>query len=143
MIIFALVKKLFVIPIMLMYLFAVSGIMVSAHYCGQEMESLSLFAEKGGCDEGECGDESEQSDDCCKDKTFTAKIDTEQNLVSTFKLKLSDNSFATVLPVVSYIPANDVVAVSVHTTANKANAPPGIWQQIPLYKLHARFTYYG
>lgn len=128
---------------MFIYLLAVSGIMVSAHYCGQEMESLSLFSEKGGCAEGECGDETEEGDDCCKDKTFTAKIDTEQNFVSAFKIKLIDNSFAAVLPVTYYIPVNDVVAVSIHTTANKANAPPGLWQQIPLYKLHARFTYYG
>jgi hypothetical protein len=137
------VKKLIVIPIMFIYLVAVSGIMVSAHYCGQEMESVSLFTQKAGCDEGECGDESQSSDDCCDDKTFTAKIDTEQNLVSAFKLKLSENSLAAILPAVNYIQVNEIAAVSIQATPCKANAPPGIWQQIPLYKLHARFTYYG
>ncbi|HET8573536.1 MAG TPA: hypothetical protein VFL76_06660 [Edaphocola sp.] len=32
---------------------------------------------------------------------------------------------------------------NVRFESNLANAPPGSWQNIPLYKLHQRFTFYG
>ncbi len=136
-------KKFLVIPIMFIYLLAVSGIMVTAHYCGQEIESLSFFSKSSQCDETECDDEPGKNDSCCEDKTLAYKVSTEQDAVSVFKLKLSQFEI-TLLPISPvYLEQHNVSSVSDIISANKANAPPGLWQSIPLYKLHSSFTYYG
>ncbi|RYE24483.1 MAG: hypothetical protein EOP51_07225 [Sphingobacteriales bacterium] len=136
-------KKFLVIPIMFVYLLAVSGIMVTAHYCGQEMESLSFFSKSDQCDESECNDEPGKSDGCCEDKTVAVKIANEQDAVTAFKLKLQqfEIAVATQLPV--YYNASYVAFSKAAPAANRANAPPGLWQSIPLYKLHSNFIYYG
>jgi hypothetical protein len=135
-------KKLFVIPIMFIYLVAVSGVMINLHYCGPQLESWNMYAEGEGCDGGECGDESKQSDDCCKDEVITAKVSNDQNTVSELKLKLSTEAWQpALLPVYPEYATSSVL--SVKATAHKANAPPGRWQNIPLYKLHSGFIYYG
>ena len=136
-------KRLLIIPVMFIYLVAVSGIMINLHYCGQELESWNLFAGKNSCEDGACGDESDKSDDCCKDKVITAKVSGEQNSIAAIKLKLQVAEWpVALLPAVySY---NAPVYTSIYRSAtNFANAPPGSWQQIPLYKLHSSFTYYG
>ncbi len=136
-------KRLFIIPIMFIYLSAVSGIMINLHYCGQELESWNLFAGKDGCEDGGCGDESQESDGCCQDKVITAKINADQNNIAEIKLKLQPVAWQAVVMPVQYYSSN-VVYVQQHTkTMHHANAPPGIWQSIPLYKLHSSFTYYG
>lgn len=135
-------KRLFIIPLMLIYLFAVSGIMISIHYCGQEMESWSLFSAKQGCEDGACGDESDKPDDCCKDEVVTAKVSHDQNIAAAFKLKLQDVSAWAILPQYPAFAGNSFTIQAV-SHAYMPNAPPGLWQQIPLYRLHSSFTYYG
>lgn len=135
-------KRLIVIPIMFIYLLAASGVMISLHYCGAKIESWAMYADKAGCDGGECGDESQENDDCCKDEVITAKISNDQNTVSAFKLKLSTEVADLILPQVYYY-QNDEPVISVISTSYQPNAPPGRWQNIPLYKLHSGFIYYG
>jgi hypothetical protein len=132
-------KRFLVIPVMLLYLFGVSGIMISLHYCGQTLESWSVFAKANGCDEEACGDESEQPDNCCKNEVIASKISQDQHLAEAFKFKAEPLEFAT-LPKLFYTRI-DVVACSVNETiVYQSNAPPGLWQNIPLYKLHSRLT---
>lgn len=135
-------KKFFVIPIMFIYLLAVSGLMVTAHYCGQEIESLSFFSDNNKCIGGDCNDKPEESDGCCKDKTIAAKVTNDQDAVSAFKLKPQPAEFAALPPNVYSLP-NDVVLATINVISYSANAPPGLWQDIPLFKLHSSFTYYG
>ncbi|WP_276133865.1 HYC_CC_PP family protein [Polluticoccus soli] len=136
-------KRLIVIPVMFIYLLAVSGIMISAHYCGQQLESWNVYTESDGCADDTCSDEPKQEGGCCKDEVITAKVSQDQNFVAAFKLKLIDNSFEAVLPQYFVLPEAVVNTVVVAARANMPNAPPGLWQHIPLYKLHSSFTYYG
>lgn len=136
-------KRFLVIPMMFIYLLAVSGIMVTAHYCGQEMESWSLFADSSKCVDGDCDDEPEQNDGCCKDKTVTAKVTNDQDAVSGFKLKTQTASDAILSSGIHFASQNDNSIAAAEVIAYKANAPPGLWQEIPLYKLLSSFTYYG
>lgn len=135
-------KRFLVIPIMFIYLLAASGVMITLHYCGPQVESWAVYAEGDGCDGGECGDESEKNDDCCKDEVITAKMSADQEVVFAFKLKLSAEALPAILPYYPYENAAGSKAV-VKATAHQPNAPPGLWQNIPLYKLHSGFIYYG
>ncbi|HYD21070.1 MAG TPA: hypothetical protein VEB40_06305 [Flavipsychrobacter sp.] len=136
-------KKFLVIPLMLIYLLSASGIVCYAHYCGSELVSVNMYTETDGCEDGGCGDESEEPDDCCKDEVITAKVMQDQNSNQIFKLKFN-SGFIDIAPV-QFVSFDGCAACSVHYTSkvNNANAPPGPWQSIPLYKLHSCFTYYG
>ena len=140
---FQTVKRLLVIQVMFIYLLAVSGIMITAHYCGQELESWNVYVESDGCAGDDCSDVPEEEDGCCKDEVITAKVSEDQNIVTAFKLKLADNSFAAILPQYFSVPDAPAISVAFAANAHMPNAPPGLWQQIPLYKLHSSFTYYG
>jgi hypothetical protein len=136
-------KRLIVIPVMFIYLLAVSGIMISAHYCGQQLESWNVYVDSDGCAGDACSDVPEEEDGCCKDEVITAKLSQDQNLVTAFKLKLSDNSLVAILPEYFALPESSVTPIAVAANTHMPNAPPGPWQQIPLYKLYGSFTYYG
>lgn len=135
-------KKLFIIPLMFIYLLSVTGMVCYVHYCGPEVVSVNMYSESDGCEDGGCGDESEEPDDCCKDEVVTAKVTQDHNTFEVFKLKLAN--YADVILPVSY-QYEECAACSVHyvTKVQQANAPPGLWQSLPLYKLHSSFTYYG
>lgn len=46
------------------YVFSTVGVCVIGHYCGGELEKVSLFSKPNSCCEGE--DEDEENDDCCQ-----------------------------------------------------------------------------
>jgi hypothetical protein len=74
-------KKLVVIPVMVLYLFAVTGIMIHAHYCGQQLESWQMYV-KGddGCADDTCTDEPAEEEGCCKDEVVSAKVSIDQDI---------------------------------------------------------------
>ena len=134
-------KRFLVIPIMFLYILAVSGIMIHVHYCSTTIESWSFYSSSDRCDDTEC-DDAVQPDNCCKDKVISAKVVQDQHLAQTMKLILSGSAMISqVNRYGQYIAA--ISSASSITTSNQPNAPPGLWENIPLYKLHARFTYYG
>lgn len=138
------VKRLLVIPLMFLYLLAVSGVMIHAHYCGDNLESWTINTKTtDGCADGACGDESQQSDGCCKDKVISAKVAVDHYVADAFKVKLFNPDMAlTGIP--DYISTEHFYSpFYLQTRANRSNAPPGLWQRIPLYRLYTRFTYYG
>lgn len=138
-------KRFLVIPIMMLYMLAVSGVLIHAHYCGSELESWQVYQEAQGCAGGECGDETEQNDGCCQDKVITAKVSVDQKLTeNSYKFLTGQDIVAdeVALPSYSYCQPHYLQNRGT-TTAHQSNAPPGLWQGIPLYKLHVRFTYYG
>ena len=135
-------KKFLVIPLMFIYLLSVSGMVCYAHYCGTDLVSLNVYSETDGCEDGGCGDESEEPDDCCKDKVVKAKTVQDQNSTQAFKFKLAGFSDF-ILPVTYHLDGCEACFVHYTTKVHKANAPAGLWQSLPLYKLHSSFTYYG
>lgn len=53
--------------------------MVDFHYCGGEMVSVTLFyADEANC----CGEDQEESSDCCDDKYLIIETDDSENLKS-------------------------------------------------------------
>lgn len=135
-------KKFLVIPVMFIYLIAVSGIMIQLHYCGAELESWNVYLENDGCADGFCDEEPQKADGCCQNKVIAAKVSHDQHTENFIKLKLSAVEWQlTAIPAIAHH-----AQIKVHSeriAAHNANAPPGLWQDIPLYKLHSRLTYYG
>lgn len=128
---------------MFLYLTAVSGVMIHLHYCGQQLESWSVNQKTTGCGDDACGDETAPTHNCCKDKVIAAKITKDQNSVTALKLKLSGGEF--IVPTrIDYYREPATQVFNGYTIAScSANAPPGLWQQLPLYALHGSLTYYG
>lgn len=137
-------KNLIVIPIMFLYLLAVSGVMIHMHYCGKQLESWQVYVkDDNGCKDDVCTDEPGMEEGCCKDEVVAAKVSTDQNIVQFFKLQLSAFDWALSGSVQYFIPQDTVVVFSDKQITGMPNAPPGRWQGIPLFKLHSSFTYYG
>lgn len=135
-------RKLIVIPVLLFYLMAVSGVMIHAHYCGEMLASWSVYLQGDGCEDGGCDDEEDQPDSCCKNEVIASKISADQQMVEGFKWKSQDYFAILPVPQTTYTQQLDAVSLAILRT-NQPNAPPGLWQQIPLYKLHLSLTYYG
>ena len=136
-------KKFLVIPIMFLYLIAMSGVMVHAHYCGKQLASWNINEETNGCGDEGCGEESGKTHKCCKDKIVAAKVTQDQHHVNFLKHKSVIPYFDAVLPIGFAVITEPVGGIAYRSLANQPNAPPGLWENIPLYKLHSSFTYYG
>ncbi len=128
---------------MFLYLLAVSGVLIHTHYCGKNLESWQVYVKNDdGCKDDVCTDDPGMEEGCCKDETIVAKVSTEQNIVDFFKLQLSTDWALPSQPLY-FVPQNNSVVLAERQTTNMPNAPPGRWQDIPLFKLHSSFTYYG
>ncbi len=138
-------KKFLVFPLMFLYLLAASGLLVHAHYCGDEIASWELFRKADVCESG-CDDElpAVNEESCCKDKAVAYKITTDQQQSEPTKILFGSDVALPLLPVFKGLFPENALAQSVAVKAPcKANAPPGRWQNIPLHKLHMRFVVYG
>jgi len=126
----------------MLYMLAVSGVMIHMHYCGKQLASWNVYLKTTGCG-GDCGDESAPEHNCCKDKVVSAKVSGDHS-VSLFKYKppIAD-AFLLPDPLPSFHSRSSAFLPAPDHEVCRANAPPGTWQEIPLYKLHSRFTYYG
>lgn len=136
-------KRLLTIPLLFIYLTAVSGVMINLHYCGAQLDSWNLYVDNNGCDDGECGDESEQNDSCCKDKVVTAKVSTDQNVAKILDLKLVQYELAMPPQVFGCGHEANHCICATKTLVYSPNAPPGMWQDMPAYILYSNLTYYG
>lgn len=137
-------KRLFVIPVMILYLLSVSGVLISLHYCGQTLENWSVYADVGGCeDEENCIEEPGAADECCNNKTVASKVSHDQHLAETLKFNISAELSDYIAPNLYATTTEWLVGNDKAKVPYLSNAPPGLWQYIPLYKLHSRLTYYG
>lgn len=144
-------RKLIAIPLLVLYLTAISGMMVQLHFCGSKLLSWKVNESDAKCCcvssamKGEHPLKTKQvknnDDDCCKSKTITLKIQQDQNRANELQLQLASLQIAT--PILYQIAAATFVPSDAKYIVYLANAPPGRWQQIPLYILHGNFTYYG
>jgi hypothetical protein len=79
------VKRFLSISLLFLYLLSSAGVTVSAHYCGGDLASLSLFQSGSCC----CDDTQDVTDDgCCKDEQRQLKITADQN-----KAEFSEKKF--------------------------------------------------
>lgn len=69
-----------------MYLLAAIGIPVFQHYCGGELEAVSVYSKSNSC----CGsDEDSTESDCCHNEVHVAKYDAQSSLKTTARLQSS------------------------------------------------------
>lgn len=136
-------KKIIVIPLLVLYMIATLGIHVTLHYCGDTIESWAIAGKTDGCEDDSCDDESTPADNCCKEKIIKSQVASEQITVSPYKVIYL--SSAALLPASNtYAPQHTALLIgNSDKVIHDANAPPGNWQSIPLYKLFSSFTYYG
>jgi hypothetical protein len=144
-------RKLIAIPLLVLYFTAVSGMMIQLHFCGERLLSWKVneSSVKCCCESSAKNSEHAQKakiikskgEDCCKSKTITLKIQQDQNRANELQLQLA--SIQMVSPVLYQIIPQAIVTSDAQYLTYQANAPPGRWQQIPLYLLHGNFTYYG
>lgn len=141
-------KRFFAIPLLFLYTLAISGAMIQVHLCGQEIDSWNFGHQQeknSSCccdkDEAKTAMHEDEDDNCCEDATVVVKAVSDQLdrqaiqvLFSTFKAWIPASHFSFYL---DFQPEQEVVIT------HEANAPPGLWQDIPLFKLHQRFIYHG
>lgn len=143
-------KKLIAIPLLVLYLTAISGMMVQLHFCGNRLSSWNVNDAKASC----CCDTEKnaalssgkpvwtaKNSSCCSDKVITLKIGQDQFRASDVQLQLDALQVAAIAQYT--LPAHAGLPAAPTDQVYQANAPPGRWQNIPLYKLHSRLTYYG
>lgn len=137
-------KKLLAIHLLIIYLVAVTGVMIHLHFCGEELAAWGLYEEAQSCCDNACNDTTgEEQDGCCNNKVITAKISHEQQPANFLKLKgyAADWSFTndTVYMAAYLLPVPAIQQKGIQ----HANAPPGLWEDIPLYKRFSRLVFYG
>ncbi len=141
-------KRFLAIPLFLIYFIAITGVMVNLHYCGGEIDSVTVMVEKPNC----CCDKdannstthkSVSEKDCCSDKAFTVKIN--QTQLSNTYLSFDFTSAVAILPPTSIFDfsENRVVNDRHFLSSQRSNAPPGRWQNIPLYSLNSSRVLYS
>lgn len=137
-------RRFLAIPLFLLYLTAVSGVLVQVHYCGQKIQSWKINANnKNCCCTNEPGKKHPpKKDNCCNNKTFILKAIQDQTAANAFQFLFSGLQTAVTAEAFS-INAPSVLQGLRSEKTYHANGPPGLWQDIPLYKLHQRFTFYG
>jgi hypothetical protein len=124
----------------MLYLLAFSGVRVHAHYCGKQLASIGFYTDAEPC--GSCSTKKKKKK-CCNDQEIHAKAKADHQAPVVKGLQFSA---LFILPDPLQLYASLVPPAGTALTkgcAHQANAPPGRWQDLPLYKLHQRFTYYG
>lgn len=71
-------KRFLSIILSFLYISLSTSAAISIHYCGGELESISINSQSEGC----CCGSSEISRDCCKDESLVLKLDTDQTISS-------------------------------------------------------------
>lgn len=136
-------KKIFVIPLLVLYMVASLGIHVTLHYCGDTIESWAIASKTDGCEDDSCDDESTPADNCCKEKIIKSQVASEQITVSPYKVIYLSTTALLPAPFTYALQNAALLIGNSDKVIHDANAPPGNWQSIPLYKLFSSFTYYG
>jgi hypothetical protein len=119
--------KIFISFVAIIYVLSTVGVSVFSHYCGGELEKVTLFSKTKSC----CGDEEEvdmEDDGCCKDEIVHVAFQkdfTFYTLVKNIKAPLNElfvlnTEFS--LNVLKY-------SVSDFLSAHKKIHPPNLVQQ--------------
>lgn len=141
-------KRIIAIPILLIYFIAITGAIINLHYCGGRLFSMKVNGPVACCCKAAAengatvppGHSSIQTGDgCCSNTVIAIKITSQQ-------LHASDYQLAAIGTAPAILPDTYFGPVMEHCPTARplvAHAPPGLWQDIPLYKLHQRFILYS
>jgi len=132
------VKRFLSIALLFLYLLSSAGVTVTAHYCGGDLASLSLFKHISCC----CDESQEAKEEgCCKNENKQLKITADQN-----KAEFAEKKFQ--LPC-SVLPVNGVFAsFALPYIRSGALLPvtlprsPDIGCSIPVYKRNHSLLFY-
>src|SRR5690606_13951611 len=107
-------KRIFAIPLFVLYFIAITGVMVNLHYCGQKLYAFNLVQQTDCCCDARQGTDSQysgndqvQGEDCCSNLSIQITITQEQLNNSWDKNPISQDAFP-ILPT----PASWLVAAS-------------------------------
>ena|ERR1700733_3424136 len=132
-------KRLFVTILSILYMLSATGATVHIHYCmGKLMSASFIDKDEDRCEK--CCAKKSSKKGCCKDESKTFKTNDHQLVKASFDFSHQPVAIPS-LP--SYFSLTDRICTTCTNITAKANAPPGIWEHIPLYKLHTSFIYYG
>ncbi len=135
---------------MLIYTVSVSGAVVQLHFCDNELESISLNKNskpKCCCNENLPSQKDKSTKhfskkSCCNESSITLKLNLDQSSNNSLPQLLSLQSLGS-LPIITLPVWQNDFLIQKDSIIPFANAPPeGIWQYIPLYKLHGSFVFY-
>lgn len=133
-------KRFLIIPLLFLYLVAVSGVRMQVHYCGKQVVSWSLYGDAPGCDGRS---EKKKAHKCCSDKEIQSRVHADHQVAV---VKFLPDNILYLAPdpiIVRTDPEVSTIVSSRSAGVYRANAPPGRWQDLALHKLHMQFTYYG
>jgi len=82
-------KQIFSILISTYYLLVSTGIFINMHYCGGELESVSLLSEQKVC----CCDSNQMASNCCSNKQFLLQFDIDQKITASNTLSFEQYKF--------------------------------------------------
>lgn len=138
-------KRYLAIPLFFVYFFAVTGVVIQSTCCIDESSMPTGAQSLSDC----CHPAPPQKHDstvsgknhCCHHPTV---------IVKTIHHQIVDHADFSMLHQLQQAVAgnffnlgNTILPNDLRLESHLANAPPGSWQNIPLYKLHQRFTFYG
>lgn len=142
-------KRIIAIPLLVIYLFAVSGVMINLHYCGGKYYSFNLQEKKTCCCKGESAakDHSQNNiakKDCCSNKYLSVKIAQDQwNNGSNPTVDFVYAPAALLPSAYTGLAFTNIIVADQFLASQRTNAPPGLWQNIPLYTLNSSRVLYS
>lgn len=158
-------RKVLALVLMLLYGISSSGMLLTLHYCHQDLSSFSLYSSETSsccCDEdantsvaSECNAPFNNSyqfgelnikdnDDCCNTTVLKAKINNEQTVIEHFQLILKKlNDVKILSPYFTFLNHSQSVEAIAYTPLQHYITFKGRWQNIPLYKISCQFIYYS
>lgn len=116
-------KRSLIIVFLCTYLLSVSGFGMNMHFCGGELDSVSLFwGENTG--KAKCGCGSKEMKDCCKDKQMVLKVK-DSHKGSAFHINFSQLFAAHIVPAIPSFELQSYITVFQRIGAVFYNGPPG------------------
>ncbi len=114
------------------YLTTMLGVFFHLHYCGGQLESVSLFKAN---DEASCCGGEMKSGGCCKDQTVYIKLNADQK--STIDITVPSISSKSVLSLTYFVIQLFTLTNEIKEIAPKYYSPPLVFEHSPLYILHS------
>jgi len=127
-------KKVSSILLSILYLLVSAGIFINMHYCGGELESVSLLSEQKVC----CCDGSEMASNCCNNKHFFLQFNGDQKVTASNTLSFDQFKFIKVekLVLVNF----EILEVELQNLFSYDLPPP---PKQAIWKTNCTFLFYG
>lgn len=120
-------SKIFIAGVVIIYVLSTIGVSVFSHYCGGELEKVSLFTKTKSC----CGeqDESDMGEDgCCKDEIAHVSFQKDFTFYTLIKtIKAPVHELFLIKPDFNLAPLRSVI--SSFLSIDKKVHPPNLVQQ--------------